>query len=98
MVVDVRCLPWGGGLVRLSHYRIDHAHSNSHSAGMAMGRPRDPDAQQVAALRAYGELDAYAPDQVVDAEGGADSDPQSEERGMSRVAPALVEPAQIPSM
>lgn len=70
VTVGVRRLPWGGGPVRLRHYRIDHAHSNSHSTWVALGRPQDPDAGQVAALRAHEGLEVCAPDQVIDAEDG----------------------------
>ena len=66
VTVTVRHLPFVGRPFRLRHYRIDHAHSNSHSAWMAAGRPQDPSAGQFAALRAHESLALCASEQVVE--------------------------------
>jgi xylan 1,4-beta-xylosidase len=66
VTVTVRHLPFAGRPVRLRHYRVDHAHSNSHSAWVAAGRPQDPSAGQLAAIRAHEGLSLCAPEQVIE--------------------------------
>jgi xylan 1,4-beta-xylosidase len=56
VTVTVRHLPFAGRSVQLRHYRIDRAHSNSYSAWVAAGRPQEPSAGQVAAIRAHESL------------------------------------------
>jgi xylan 1,4-beta-xylosidase len=41
---------------RLAHYRVDGEHSNAYTAWQAMGSPREPSAEQRAALRKASEL------------------------------------------
>jgi xylan 1,4-beta-xylosidase len=64
--VTFRQLPFAGRSARLRHYRIDHAHSNSHAAWVALGRPQDPSPEQLTAIRARAALESCAPDQVID--------------------------------
>jgi xylan 1,4-beta-xylosidase len=66
VMVTVRHLPFAGRPVRLRHYRIDHAHSNSYSAWVAVGRPQYPSAGQLAAIRAHEDLTLCAPEQVIE--------------------------------
>lgn len=42
--------------VRLTHHRIDHDHSNAYTVWQKMGSPREPSAEQQAALRQASEL------------------------------------------
>jgi xylan 1,4-beta-xylosidase len=52
---DVTCV-WSGvpftGSVRVSHWRIDARHSNSHTAWQAAGCPQDPSESELQAIRA----------------------------------------------
>jgi xylan 1,4-beta-xylosidase len=66
VTVTVRHLPFVGRPVQLRHYRIDHAHSNSYSAWVAVGRPQDPSAGQLAAIRAHEGLALCTPEQVIE--------------------------------
>jgi xylan 1,4-beta-xylosidase len=66
VTVTVRHLPFAGHPVRLRHYRIDRTHSNSYSAWVAAGRPQNPSAGQLAAIRAQEGLALYAPEQVIE--------------------------------
>jgi xylan 1,4-beta-xylosidase len=66
VTVMVRHLPCAGRPVRLRHYRIDHTHSNSYSAWVAAGRPQDPSAGQLAAIRAHEDLALCAPERVIE--------------------------------
>ena len=62
----MRRLPCAGRPFRLRHYRLDHAHSNSYSAWVAAGRPQDPSAGQLAAIRAQESLALCAPERVIE--------------------------------
>jgi xylan 1,4-beta-xylosidase len=62
----VRRLPFAGRPVRLRRYRIDHAHSNSYSAWVAAGRPQEPSAGQLAAIRAHEGLTLCTPEQMME--------------------------------
>jgi xylan 1,4-beta-xylosidase len=66
ITVTVRHLPFAGRSIQLRHYRIDHAHSNSYNAWVAAGRPQDPSAGQLAAIRAHQGLALCAPEQVME--------------------------------
>ncbi len=52
----LRSLPFEGRPVRLRHFRIDHAHSNSHSAWIGQGRPQAPDLDQLTEIAARGRF------------------------------------------
>lgn len=49
-------LPWPSGAVRLTHYRIDEAHSNPYEVWKRMGSPTAPNEAEYARLRAAGAL------------------------------------------
>lgn len=54
-------LPNSGRPVRVSHYRVDDRHSNTHSRWLAEGAPQDPSAEQLARIRAGEELAEFEP-------------------------------------
>ena len=60
-----------GARVRVSHWRIDARHSNSHSAWRALGAPQDPSASQLRAITARQGLERYAPDRTATVRHGA---------------------------
>jgi xylan 1,4-beta-xylosidase len=66
VAVTLRHLPFAGRAVRLCHYRIDGAHSNSHTAWVAAGRPQCPTPGQLDAIRAREGLEPYEPDRLLD--------------------------------
>jgi xylan 1,4-beta-xylosidase len=49
--VTVAGLPKSASRVRLTHYRIDDAHSNAYTVWKAMGSPQNPNAAQIAELK-----------------------------------------------
>ena len=51
MEIAVRGLPKVAGRVRVTHYRIDDAHSNAYGAWKAMGSPQKPSAELIAELK-----------------------------------------------
>ena len=55
-MVTVRGLPAEVKRVLLTHYRLDDTHSNAYTAWKAMGSPQRPTAEQIAALKAAGQL------------------------------------------
>jgi xylan 1,4-beta-xylosidase len=60
-------LPASAAGATLHHYRIDHDHSNAHTAWQKMGSPQKPTPEQYAELERAGQLatpDAPAPLQV----------------------------------
>lgn len=61
VTVALRRLPFdpAGALVR--HWRIDGSHSNAHSVWQELGRPQDPSATQLAALKARQGLEPGEP-------------------------------------
>jgi xylan 1,4-beta-xylosidase len=50
------------GAARVSHWRIDARHSNSHAAWQAFGNPQDPSETQLRAIQARQGLEALEPD------------------------------------
>lgn len=66
VTVTFRHLPFAGTPARLSHYRIDHEHSNSHSVWVAMGHPQDPDTTSLAFLHNRSGLELFEPVRVID--------------------------------
>jgi xylan 1,4-beta-xylosidase len=65
--VTLRGLPFVGRPLRLRHYRIDADFSNSHSAWVAAGRPRDPGPEQIAAIQDQGGLHLCEPERLIEA-------------------------------
>jgi xylan 1,4-beta-xylosidase len=64
--LTLRHLPFAGAAAQVRHYRIDHDHSNSHTAWVAAGRPQDPSAEHLETIRARQGLERYTPDQQLD--------------------------------
>jgi xylan 1,4-beta-xylosidase len=60
-----------GARVRVSHWRIDARHSNSHSAWRALGAPQDVSASQLRAITTRQGLERYAPDRTATVRNGA---------------------------
>jgi xylan 1,4-beta-xylosidase len=64
-----------GGLAasgyRLSHYRIDHDHSNSHTVWESLGSPQNPSDEQLAAIRIRQGLESAEEARTVETVGGA---------------------------
>lgn len=58
---------------RLTHYRIDEAHSNSFGAWQRMGAPAWPTPEQYAELQAASGLETLAPPETLMSPGGRDS-------------------------
>ncbi len=69
--VAVRGLPKGVSRVRLTHYRIDDAHSNAYTVWKAMGSPQNPTPAQLAELKAKDGLQQLEPAREVDVQDGA---------------------------
>ena len=67
VAVTFRGLPGAGRPALLRHWRIDAAHSNSHSAWVAAGRPQDPRPEQLAAILGRSALELCAPEQALEA-------------------------------
>jgi xylan 1,4-beta-xylosidase len=57
----LNALPEQAKKVNVSHYRIDHDHSNAFTAWQSMGKPATPTAEQYAALEKAGQLTLLAP-------------------------------------
>jgi xylan 1,4-beta-xylosidase len=53
-------LPLRAGSARLTHYRIDEAHSNAYAQWKRLGSPAEPDDSQYAAMKKAGELGLIA--------------------------------------
>jgi xylan 1,4-beta-xylosidase len=60
-----------GAAARLSHYRVDGAHSNAFEAWRRMGAPAHPNEEQYAALAAAGQLELVEPQSTLPIRGGA---------------------------
>jgi len=60
VTVHLERLPFSGE-VRIEHTRVDAHHSNSHSAWRELGRPSDPTAAELAAIKARQGLEAAEP-------------------------------------
>jgi xylan 1,4-beta-xylosidase len=63
-------LPFAGS-VRVSHWRIDSAHSNSHTAWRALGAPQDPSPAELASIEARQGLERLEPDSTAAVRDGA---------------------------
>ena len=57
-------LPFGGG-ARVSHWRIDAAHSNSHTVWRALGAPQDPSPDELRAIEQRQGLEELEPERTV---------------------------------
>ena len=62
VVVRLERLPFGGARLRVSHWRIDGTHSNSHAAWRALGAPQDPWRSDLRAIEARQRLERVEPD------------------------------------
>ncbi|MFC7404171.1 GH39 family glycosyl hydrolase [Georgenia alba] len=60
-----------GGEYRLSHWRIDAAHSNAHTVWTDLGSPQLPTDEDLVAIRARQGLEELEPPRAVHATGGA---------------------------
>jgi xylan 1,4-beta-xylosidase len=69
VALAVERLPFAGP-VRVRHWRIDAAHSNSHAAWQAQGRPQDPSEGQLRAIKDRQGLELLEPDREVAVAGG----------------------------
>ena len=69
--VAVQGLPKGVSRVRLTHYRIDDAHSNAYTVWKAMGSPQNPTPAQFAELKAKDGLQQLEPSHELDVRDGA---------------------------
>jgi xylan 1,4-beta-xylosidase len=58
------------GRPTLTHYRVDHDHSNAYTAWQAMGSPQSPAGAQYAALEQAGQLAELVPPSRVTVVGG----------------------------
>jgi xylan 1,4-beta-xylosidase len=63
-------LPFSGS-AKVSHWRIDAAHSNSHTAWRALGAPQDPSERELSAIAERQGLERLEPDQSVAVSDGA---------------------------
>jgi len=63
-------LPKGVSRVRLTHYRIDDAHSNAYTVWKAMGSPQNPTPAQFAELKAKDGVQQLEPPHEVDVRDG----------------------------
>jgi xylan 1,4-beta-xylosidase len=63
VAIRLERLPFTGS-VRVSHWRIDARHSNSHTAWCALGCPQDPSASDLHAIEARQRLERYEPDRT----------------------------------
>jgi xylan 1,4-beta-xylosidase len=61
----------------VEEYRIDTTHSNAYTAWQAMGSPQAPDAEQIAKLKAAGQLQMLGSPAWVDVRDGAVAIPVS---------------------
>jgi len=55
----------------VSHWRIDSAHSNSHTAWRALGGPQDPSPDELASIEGRQGLERLEPDSTVAVRDGA---------------------------
>ena len=70
VTVRLEHLPFGGD-VRVSHWRIDAEHSNSHTAWRALGAPQDPSPRELSAIEERQGLERLEPDQTAKVREGA---------------------------
>lgn len=68
--IAVAGIPAGVSHVLLEHYRLDETHSNAYAAWKAMGSPQSPSPEQVARLKAAGQLELLASPQWLDVRDG----------------------------
>ena len=71
IALDVVHLPFASSDVRVTHYRIDQAHSNAYSEWLRQGRPMYPAPGQHAAIAARDGLELLAPPQETKLNAGA---------------------------
>jgi xylan 1,4-beta-xylosidase len=71
VTVNIKALPKKVSRVRLSHYRIDDAHSNAYTVWKAMGSPQNPTPAQYAELKSKDGLQLLESPRWVDVQKGA---------------------------
>lgn len=59
-----------GAKARLTHYRIDNAHSNAYTKWLDLGSPQTPSPEMLAQLKAAMQLELLEPVRVVETESG----------------------------
>jgi xylan 1,4-beta-xylosidase len=64
ITLTIERLPFGGR-ARVTHWRIDAAHSNSHAAWRALGGPQDPSPAELRAIQERQGLERLEPPQTV---------------------------------
>ncbi len=69
--VRIAGLPQGLSRVRLTHYRIDDAHSNAYAVWKAIGSPQNPSPAQYAELKSKNGLQLLESPRWVDVQNGA---------------------------
>jgi xylan 1,4-beta-xylosidase len=69
--VTLRGLPAGVRRALVEEYRIDETHSNAYAVWKQMGSPQDPDAEQMARLKAAGQLELKGSPRWVSVDAGA---------------------------
>ncbi|MGA7522754.1 MAG: beta-xylosidase [Acidobacteriaceae bacterium] len=69
--VTVKGIPEGVQRALVEQFRIDEHHSNAYAAWQAMGSPQPPDADQIAKLKAAGQLQMLESPAWVDVRDGA---------------------------
>ncbi|MFZ0336853.1 MAG: beta-xylosidase [Terracidiphilus sp.] len=68
--VTIAGIPPGVKKVLLEHYRIDETHSNAFTAWKQMGSPQTPTAEQIAQLKAAGQLQLLTSPEWLDVANG----------------------------
>lgn len=56
---------------QLSHYRIDHDHSNSYTVWKSLNSPQDPTEDQLATIKSRQGLEEFEPAKTMTASNGA---------------------------
>jgi xylan 1,4-beta-xylosidase len=55
---------------QLSHYRIDHDHSNSYTVWKSLSSPQDPTEDELAKIKSRQGLEEFEPTRTVTADNG----------------------------
>ena len=69
--LNVAGLPKGGKKLMLRYYRIDQDHSNAYTVWKDMGSPQNPSDEQIARLKAAGQLQSIDSPRWVESKDGA---------------------------
>jgi xylan 1,4-beta-xylosidase len=68
--LEVANLPFEINTLVVTHYRIDHSHSNAYAEWVRQGRPMYPTAEQRAAIEARAGLEQLEPPRTVTSHAG----------------------------